>query len=71
VIGKIQMAWDRPDVRNSFRWRLYGARIANWRAGAIPTVAQRAPSSTRFHPPTPSEPSWSPNSTQPLEEQGR
>lgn len=50
VIGKVVMAWRRPDVRNTWRWRVVGARVARWRAVVSPTPPTVRPPTPSAHP---------------------
>jgi type IV secretion system protein VirD4 len=56
IIGKVTMAWRRPDVRNTRRWRLVGARIAHWRAAVTPTAPTQRPPAPTAHPVPPTRP---------------
>jgi type IV secretion system protein VirD4 len=60
IIGKVVMAWRRPDVRNTRRWRMVGARVARWRANASPTPPTVRPPSPTLHPVSPTPAPTSP-----------
>lgn len=60
IIGKVVMAWRRPDVRGSLRWRLVGARVARWRAVVSPTPPTVRPVSPTVHPVSPTTAPTSP-----------
>lgn len=53
IIGKVVMAWRRPDHRGSLRWRLVGARVARWRAVVSPTPPTIRPATPTVRPVSP------------------